>query len=112
MEKSATYPLKPVFLSGVVVLLVSVLLSCLMPAFNGFSIEKVLTENLIKDAGADKEASEEKKFSEDGSNIFCSDGRLIKFRSTVISFSSHKSTLWLPKASLDIPVPPPKNTVS
>lgn len=113
MKNSGTYQFRTVIFSVVLVILTSVLISCIFPALNVLSdnfAQKALIENVETGSGEENEGQEGKEFSE--KILFSSDFRPAKFNGTGYFTVAVKYTCMVPQVSLDIPVPPPKDFLS
>lgn len=112
MPNSVPYKIKPVVLATVLVLLLSIFLSGIVPTPGDSSnknFKKILTENLAKDSDTEQENTEENEFSEEMVSMFYAD---YQFSNISCLFRATKFVFIVPRISLDIPVPPPKNHTS
>ncbi|MBL7931012.1 MAG: hypothetical protein JNL60_03865 [Bacteroidia bacterium] len=113
MRTSGTYKIKPVIFSTVLVLLLSVLTSCIFPTVDIFSdnaFQKASIENMESDSGEKKENGEEKEFSE--KVLFSGDFGSTNFNQIRNLIEVRRFECLIPQVSLDIPVPPPKQILS
>lgn len=113
MRTSGKYKIKPAVFLTVLVLLLSVLTSCIFLTVDVFSdnnFQKTSIENTGSDSGEKNENQEEKEFSE--KVLFSGDFGSTKFNQIRNLIEVRRFKCFIPQVSLDIPVPPPKQILS